>query len=275
MDDPASWFRWVIGSLVEWLANFLQYTFHLSPSTASTIAVGTVVFVLPATLYVILFKVSVTLMAHRFHRHALRVEMDEDGDGNVIIKEDCEVCGRVFLKGYGDPQTIKYLVDSANRTPRRWVNWPLEYSMVLSQMATVGVITARKPSEDIEKVLGELGGVRLKPHIMHGFFMDEPIRFKLINRRWRTICISCPRRTGILEVRAVEVQRGTHANRIICILQIVAKMKPYEYVLDNVVVGEDASGLWMARPHPNTWSEGLEEQLRWITNVDRGELIEA
>jgi hypothetical protein len=259
---------------MEWLANLLQYTFHLSSSTASTIAVGIVILILPATLYVILFKVSVVLMAHRIHGHVLRVEMDEDRDGNVIIKEDCEACGRVFFKGYGDPQTIKYLVDSAKRTPCRWVNWPIEYDMVLSQMATVGVITARKPSEDIEKVLGELG-VELKPHIMHGLLMDDPIRFKSINRRWRTICISCPRRIRILEVRAVEVQRGTHANRIICILQIAAKMKPYEYVLDNVVVGEDASGLWMARPHPETWSGGLEEQLRWITNVGREDLIEA
>ena len=203
------------------------------------------------------------LVTHRCRHREVMVTTSFMPSNMVLFTGICLDCrGTVFRQRPADLETVRTLARSDGYISL--VHVPYLYRFILEQIASLGITPAKSQVAELEEVLKELDvKLLLRPEAR-----VEVAHFR-INRRTRRLYVKYPSYIVpyLMDVKVVEVLRNTHANRIICLFQLVGRLSPYGYVLDNVVVGEDSSGIWMARPPPELWSKSIEEQLKWIANL--------
>jgi hypothetical protein len=149
------------------------------------------------------------------------------------------------------------------------------YEIVDDILSKKVVAIAREKVEDARATLRRLG---LRLRIRQREFTDRILGLKLHGDTLYVLCNyhvmgELKSRDGLIEVRVVELYRDAYGFDIVSLIQLVGKLKPYEYVLDSLIVGRNRLGIWAIKTPPELWGKSLEEQLACI--LDRKTYIQA
>jgi hypothetical protein len=224
--------------------------------------------------------ISRVIISRALCRHDRRVvnPMGLDSEGRLRFRIVCNKCGKTSSR-VAEPQTLRMLVEG------RWryvydVEFPhlkeeVYYEIVDDILSKKVVAIARERVGDARAMLRRLG---LRLRIRQREFTDRILGLKL---RGDTLYVLCNYHVmgelkssdGLIEVRVAEFYRDAYGFDMVSLIQLVGKLKPYEYVLDSLIVGRNKLGVWAIKTPPELWGKSLEEQLAYI--LDRKAYIQA